>query len=131
MTDKRYTKDGDYLSKAAVLDLNERHGWLAYGDAQSDASNAFANNAVHSFLESAKQAQEVLGETGLTPRQLVVQRDALVHALEAMTGFCDEHADFRNGVTDPTGSIDEGNVRASEYFSIARAALALVKGEPK
>lgn len=77
------------------------------------------------------EAGTVHHETGLTPRQLVEQRDALVRALEAMTGFCDEHADFRNGVTDPTGAIDEGNARAAEYFSIARAALALVKGEQK
>ena len=81
--------------------------------------------------ELLAEARAVRHETSLTPRQLVEQRDALVHALEAMTGFCDEHADFRNGETDPTGAIDEGNARAAEYFSIARAALALVKGEPK
>lgn len=111
MTDKRYTKDGDYLSKAAVLDLNERHGWLAYGDAQSDASNAFANNAVHSFLESAKQAQEVLCETGLTPRQLVKQRDALAQMLEDL--LCSD------------ADIDRQDARR------ANDLLALINGEPK
>ena len=130
MTDKRYTKDGDYLSKAAVLDLNERHGWLAYGDAQSDASNAFANNAVHSFLESAKQAQEVLGETGLTPRQLVAQRDALAKALEKSVAALS---------TCTPGDISTGHVihpyfdeeQCGDAEDAARAALALVKGEPK
>ena len=116
MSDKRYTKDGDYLSKAAVLDLNERHGWLAYGDAQSDASNAFANNAVHSFLESAKQAQEVLGETGLTPRQLLEQRDALADALQRIEAIEDKMFG---------GEWDE----IIEARAVARAALALVKGE--
>ncbi|WEM00064.1 MULTISPECIES: hypothetical protein [Delftia] len=81
MSDKRYTKDGEYLSKAATLELNERHGWLQYGDAQSDASNAFANNAVHAFLESAKQAQEVMAETGLTPRQLADRMKAVESAM--------------------------------------------------
>lgn len=124
MSDKRYEKDGDYLSKAAVLDLNERHGWLAYGDAQSDASNAFANNAVHSFLESAKQAQEVLGETGLTPRQLLEQRDALVKQLESAT-----HA-LSGGLWDYGPGQDE-HERCNEVIEECRAALALAKGEAK
>lgn len=119
MTDKRYAKDGDYLSKAAVLELNERHGWLQYGDVQSDASNAFANNAVHSFLESAKQAQEVLGETGLTPRQLVEQRDALASALSESV---EALAHFQNTL----------HVRVNPgTLENAVATLALVKGEPK
>lgn len=119
MTDKRYTKDGDYLSKAAVLDLNERHGWLQYGDAQSDASNAFANNAVHSFLESARQSQEVLGETGLTPRQLVEQRDALAVAL---SDAVEALSHFQNSL----------HVRVNPgTLENAIAALALVKGELK
>lgn len=122
MTDKRYTKDGDYLSKEAVLCLNERHGWLQYGDAQSGASNAFANNAVHSFLESAKQAQEVLGETGLTPRQLVEQSDVLVAAIEELL------SDVKY---DNCGDGYAEAVIHSQDVARARAALALVKGEPK
>lgn len=121
MNDKRYTKDGDYLSKAAVLDLNERHGWLQYGDAQSDVSNAFANNAVHSFLESAKQAQEVLGETGLTPRQLVEQRDALVNALEMAEKKLLEAEHMCGG----------GDDEVSFEIEILTSRAALVKGEPK
>lgn len=123
MTDKRYTKDGEYLSKAAVFDLNERHGWMEFGDSQSDVSNAFANNAVHSFLDSAKQAQEVLGETGLTPRHLVEQRDALYEALRRLTR---EYVFTRT--MDGTSAQDCENM---ECVSSARTALALVKGEPK
>lgn len=123
MSDKRYTKDGEYLSKAATLELNERHGWLQYGDAQSDASNAFANNAVHAFLESAKQAQEVMDETGLTPRQLVEQQDALAKALEDVAASLSWLA---------YGEVktfhDRRIMNPAEATGAARAALALVKG---
>jgi len=115
MSDKRYAKDGEYLSKTATLALNERHGWLQYGDSQSDASNAFANNAVHAFLESAKQAQEVMAETGLTLRELVEQRDALAEALKRIESIEDK----LDG-----GDWDE----IIEARAVAHAALALVKG---
>lgn len=119
MSDKRYTKDGEYLSKPATLALNARHGWLQYGDAQSDASNAFANNAVHAFLESAKQTQEVLTETGLTPRQLVEQRDLLAVVIEELL------TDVKH---DNDGSGYADAVIHSQDVARARAALALVKG---
>ncbi len=35
------------------------------------------------------------------------------------------HGDFRNGVTDSTGSVDEGEVRAGEIIHAARTALTL------
>lgn len=38
------------LSDAQVLTLNERHGWFQFGDAQSDVSRAFANDAVAAYL---------------------------------------------------------------------------------
>jgi len=47
-----------------------------------------------------------------------------VDALAQLVEMCEVHGDFSNGVTDPTGSIDEGNVRASEIIRAARAALA-------
>lgn len=74
------------------------------------------------------EAGTVHHETGLTPRQLVEQRDALAEALMSVIENCEQHGDFRNGVTDPTGTIDEGMVAADEFFGKARAALALVKG---
>lgn len=70
------------------------------------------------------EAGTVHHETGLTPSQLVERVKELEEALAGMLGFCDEHGDFRNGVTDPTGAIDEGNVTASRYFAAARAALS-------
>ena len=124
MSDKRYTKDGEYLSKAATLELNERHGWLQYGDAQSEASNAFANNAVHAFLESAKQAQEVMDETGLTLRELVEQRNALAATLGEICGLSPA---IRFGGPDPM-DLEELSDALSSAVDLAHSTLALVKG---
>lgn len=64
---------------------------------------------------------------------LAAQRDELLSAAVAVLEMCERHGDFRNGVTDPTGSIDEGNVLASQYFEVLRAAITKAKatGEPK
>lgn len=53
----------------------------------------------------------------------------LVRAASAVFDMCMFHGDFRNGVTDPTGSIDEGNAIASQYLDALRAAIAKVTGE--
>jgi hypothetical protein len=37
--------------------------------------------------------------------------------------MCKVHGDFSNGVTDATGSIDEGNVRAGEIIDAADKML--------
>lgn len=79
--DKRTIKDGHYLSDFAVSRLNERHGYFEFCDAQGDVSRAFANNAVHAFIESGKEAQRVERETGQTPSELVEQLKQLRTAL--------------------------------------------------
>lgn len=79
---KRTEKHGSYLSNSSVHELNEVHGWFSYEDAQSDVSRAFANNAIHAFIESAKEAEIVKQESGLTPRQLLQQRAELLEALK-------------------------------------------------
>lgn len=81
---KRTEKHGSYLSNSSVHELNEVHGWFSYADAQSDVSRAFANNAIHAFIESAKEAEIVKQESGLTPRQLLQQRAELLEALNAV-----------------------------------------------
>ena len=45
----------NYLTEKQVADLNEKHGWFQYGDAQSDVSNAFAQDAIemHECMRSA------------------------------------------------------------------------------
>lgn len=78
--EKRCVRKGEYLSNESVGELNDVHGWFQYSDAQSHVSRAFANNAIHQFIESAKEAEQVKDETGLTPRQLAEQRAELLAA---------------------------------------------------
>lgn len=56
------SKKQAYLTNEQVLDLNEKHGWFQYGDAQSDVSRAFAQDAIamHERIRSA--APELLEE---------------------------------------------------------------------
>lgn len=35
-----------YLTEDHVQELNEKHGWFQYGDAKSDVSKAFAEDAI-------------------------------------------------------------------------------------
>jgi len=44
-----------YLTADQVADLNEKHGWFQYRDAQSDVSKAFAQDAItlHESIRSA------------------------------------------------------------------------------
>lgn len=65
------------------------------------------------------EAGTVHHETGLTPRQLVEQRDALAGAIEALLTDV-KHDDDRSGYADA--------VIFSPDIARARAALALVKG---
>lgn len=44
-------------------------------------------------------------------------------ALETLFELC-QHGDFQNGVTDPSGAIDEGEVLASGCMDQAQAALS-------
>ena len=56
-----------YLSREQVFQLNEKHGWFQSGDAQSDVSKAFAQDAIamHERMRAA------------APRMLSELRDAL------------------------------------------------------
>lgn len=40
---------GSYLSAEQVRQLNEKHGWFQYGDAQSDVSREFAQDAIATY----------------------------------------------------------------------------------
>lgn len=55
--------------------------------------------------------------------------EELEKAFRGFVEFCDAWADFRNGVTDPTGSLDEGNVIAAEQFRQARSLLSTTQQE--
>lgn len=95
--------------------------------ARIDGDSAEADDSARLIAE----AGTVFHECGLSPRELLEaarEKDAsineLVDALRGITEMCEFHGDFSNGVTDPTGTIDEGNVRACEFIHAARATLA-------
>lgn len=67
-----------FLSRDQVWQLNEKHGWFQFGDAQSDVSNAFANDAI-AMHENMRQAAPELFE-------------ALVMAMELLQKTPDEFA---------------------------------------
>jgi hypothetical protein len=49
-----------YLSSAQIYDLNEKHGWFEFGDAQSDVSRAFAQDAIEMHERIRAAAPELL-----------------------------------------------------------------------
>jgi hypothetical protein len=49
-----------YLTPDQVHSLNEKHGWFAYGDAQSDVSRAFAQDAIAMHERIRGAAQDML-----------------------------------------------------------------------
>lgn len=49
-----------WLSNEQVQTLNERHGWFKHGDAQSDVSRAFANDAVEAHERVRAAAPDLL-----------------------------------------------------------------------
>jgi|HubBroStandDraft_6_1064221.scaffolds.fasta_scaffold04948_4 hypothetical protein len=74
-------------------------------------------------MEAASQSSQ--------PTEEDVER--LRKATDMLIQLC-EHANrgaWENGVTDPTGSIDEGNVLAGDIISEARAALAVLPAAPQ
>lgn len=52
----------------------------------------------------------------------------LLIASKNVLNMCLFHGDFRNGVTDPTGSIDEGDVNASRLLNELEKAIAGAEG---
>jgi hypothetical protein len=57
--------------------------------------------------------------------EALAQNERLAEALKGLLELCD-HANagaFKNGVTDATGSIDEGDYIAMQRMDAARAAL--------
>lgn len=83
----RYKQDGYYLGSYKIQELRDRHGAFQFGDAQGHVGRAFANNSVHAFIESGKEAQRVEHETGQTPSALVAQlkqlRSALIRSVDS------------------------------------------------
>lgn len=67
------------------------------------------------------ESMEAYALSAIAMHRAEVER--LREALETITSMCEMHGEFSNGVTDSTGTIDEGNVRAGEIIGAARAAL--------
>ncbi|CAN5950727.1 unnamed protein product [Sphagnum jensenii] len=96
-----------------ILPAYEKGSW--YGD-------MFAANA--RLIASAPAMVEELA-------RLRAQKAQFVEALSGLYELCLNAKDgaFHNGVTDSTCTIDEGDVRASEYLDRARAAIRAAEGK--
>ncbi|WP_116791432.1 hypothetical protein [Achromobacter dolens] len=92
-----------FISRDLVHELNEKHGWFKYGDAQSDVSNAFANEAISRYERIRSAAPELLA------------------ALEAWQAVCDRIVDQYDGVV--------AGVDFAALGRANRAAIAKAKGE--
>jgi len=57
MTANKHTP---FLTNEQVKALNEKHGWFKHGDAQSDVSRAFANDAVAVYERVRNAAPEMM-----------------------------------------------------------------------
>lgn len=71
-----------HLSPAQVYELNARHGYFEYADAQGDVSRAFANDAVAAYLRVNEEAQAIMAEHSLSPRELLEGYRELREALK-------------------------------------------------
>ena len=112
----------NYLSREQVRSLNEKHGWFQYGDAQSDVSNAFANEAVRIHERVRAAAPELL--------KVVEGVIGLLGNCSVESGVCC-CGDSMEGHSTVCGHspVDSGARGAEELYCQAVAALAKVKGE--
>lgn len=92
-----------FISPDQVHELNEKHGWFKFGDAQSDVSNAFANEAIERYERIRSAAPDMLA------------------LLEAWQAVCDRIADQYDGVV--------AGVDFAALGRANRAAIAKAKGE--
>ncbi len=53
----------------------------------------------------------------------------LMVAARSLVAMCEVHGDFKNGVTDSTGSTDEGDVMASQCILSVKLAIHKISGE--
>ena len=83
-----------YLTPEQVLQLNEKHGWFQYADAQGDVSKAFAQDAIEMHERMRAAAPELLAalqslynsvdsSVELTPEVMRAARAAIAKATGA------------------------------------------------
>ena len=68
-------------------------------------------------------------EQAIADAHLIAAAPKLQAMLQEVLCEWGERGDFRNGVTDPTGTIDEGDVLASQFLGRVADVLAESKGE--
>ena len=89
------------------------------------------NDAPLAVPNYGKTRDEYAAENERLRATISRQAEALAKAREALQCMIElhQHANdgaFENGVTDPTGSIDEGNVLASRIYNDACAAVRAI-----
>jgi len=99
-----------HLSREQVLALNEKHGWFQYGDAQSDVSRAFAQDAIEVHERQRAAA----------PEMLAALRETQI-ALGLMLNY------HGQGTAD---HADVAQVRAQEAFDLVDALLTKLGATP-
>ncbi|MBB6580058.1 hypothetical protein HNP33_004184 [Comamonas odontotermitis] len=108
-----------YLGEQQVQALNEKHGYFEYGDAQGDVSAAFANEAVAAYLRVNEEAQAVMAECGLIPRELLEGYRELREALNSVLLHFPTDGEMQDASYAPAGIAF-----ACAAYDEARAALA-------
>ncbi|MGY6271041.1 hypothetical protein ACXIUT_15220 [Achromobacter denitrificans] len=98
----KHTPGPVFISPDLVYELNEKHGWFQFGDAQSDVSNAFANEAIARYERIRSAAPELL---------------------EALESILPMLADWHDEFPDHVGDKEAPAVKA------ALAAISKAKGE--
>ena len=113
-----------YLGEQQVQALNDRHGYFEYGDAQGDVSSAFANEAVAAYLRVNEEAQAVMAECGLSPRELLER----CSAMEAALNECKDALEWVVEQGGGPACEHEGGIvcfcKENNAINAARAALA-------
>lgn len=66
-----------YLTPEQVHQLNEKHGWFQFGDAQSDVSKAFAQNAIAMHERMRAAAPQLLAALIEARASVQANRDSL------------------------------------------------------
>lgn len=98
-----------YLTDEQVFSLNQKHGWFEFGDAQSDVSRAFANDAI-AMYERVRAA---------APDLLEALKELLATYAEPNQAIC---CDGRE-----CGCMGASVYQQAEHY--ARAAIAKATGE--
>lgn len=105
-----------YLTAEQVHQLNEKHGWFQYRDAQSDGSKAFAQDAIEMHERMRAAAPELLA--ALEAALFVIQ-DYLEY---------DHDGDPWKEDARTMGEMDINDYERDGRLEFARAAIAKATG---